>query len=275
MKSNRCPVCAGEKNELDDQKLFVFRCSDCTHLFTVIPPILQDSYSEDYYTEKHRQWFENPDLALFARIVADLDVSNDPGKSLLDVGCGKGDFLRFARGEMPMIRLVGIDTALNADQGIQYIVANFDEYDFGDERFDYIVSTMVIEHVQDPCAFLQKIKSLLRPGGVMMIDTIHSGAFFHAIARALRAVGIRVVFDRLYDHHHLQHFNNRSLKRLVKDAGFTLLSHRNHNFPRNAVDVPKHGPVMEAFYRVAVACIFAWTNVFGGELCQSIICRKV
>jgi len=246
---------------------------DCTHLFTVIPPAQQDSYSEDYYTEKHRRWFENPDVDLFRRIISDLNVSNNPGKSLLDVGCGKGDFLKFVRDQRPNIQLVGIDTAANSDQGVHYIIDNFDTYDFKNQKFDYIVSTMVIEHVQDPRSFISKIQSLLLPGGMMMLDTIHSGAFFHTIARTLRAVGIRVVFDRLYDHHHLQHYNNRSLQRLVTDAGLTLVSHRNHNFPLKAVDVPNHGPALETIYRAAVAGIFAFTDACGGELCQSIICR--
>lgn len=273
MKAEECPICAGIEVELDDERLFVFRCVQCGHIFTKIPFEQQVSYAEDYYFEKHRRWFENPDLSLFQKILSGLNVSNDPRKSLLDVGCGKGDFLRFARKSNPEIQLVGIDTTSNSGDGVRYISGDFNNHDFGAEKFDYIVSTMVVEHVEDPCFFIRKIKSLLAPGGMVMLDTINSGALLHKIARALRAVGIRLVFDRLYDHHHLQHYNNSSLKRLVTDAGLTLRSHRNHNFPLKAVDVPNHGPLLEGIYRIAVAGIFAVTDVCGGELCQSVLCE--
>ena len=94
------------------------------------------------------------------------------------------------------------------------------------------------------------------------------------IARLLKAFSFRGAFDRLYSHHHLQHYNNKSLANLVKDGGFEIISHKNHNFPLKSVDLPKTNTLIKWIYVSGVAIVFGITNLFGGGLCQTIICKK-
>ncbi len=46
-------------------------------------------------------------------------------------------------------------------------LANLVEARFGNERFDYIVSSHNIEHLPNPIRFLQACEKVLRPGGVL------------------------------------------------------------------------------------------------------------
>jgi 2-polyprenyl-3-methyl-5-hydroxy-6-metoxy-1,4-benzoquinol methylase len=54
---------------------------------------------------------------------------------------------------------------------VQFVSGTLEHYEAAPESFDAINATEVIEHVQDPCVFLEKVKSLLRPGGIFVGDT--------------------------------------------------------------------------------------------------------
>jgi len=100
-------------------------------------------------------------------------------KSGLDLGCGDGvlSFLLWKNGA----RMTGID---KSDIAIQYarekhskyktdcefIVSNACEQS-GENSYDFIVCSDVIEHVPDPIGLLKEIRKLLRPNGVAVIST--------------------------------------------------------------------------------------------------------
>lgn len=100
------------------------------------------------------------------------------GKSAADVGCGAGLLCE------PLARLgaemVGIDAApeniaaarLHAEgQGlaIDYRTGSIDV--LGAEPFDLITSLEVIEHVEDPAAFVRGLAGALAPGGLLILST--------------------------------------------------------------------------------------------------------
>lgn len=53
-------------------------------------------------------------------------------------------------------------------QRVEYLVGDFLEYPFGNESFDFIASVATLHHI-DATAALTRIRTLLRPGGVMAI----------------------------------------------------------------------------------------------------------
>jgi 2-polyprenyl-3-methyl-5-hydroxy-6-metoxy-1,4-benzoquinol methylase len=258
---------------MQDEPLSIYRCLDCGHVLTLIPTGEQERYSEEYFGDTHQNWFKHPDTKLFDGIIKELDLMNASGKTLLDVGCGRGDFLRYAHSKHVKTRMCGIDITLNQEKGIEFLQGDFSTYSF-ESQFDFIVSTMVIEHMDDPTTFVRKIYDCLKPGGTVFLTTINSGAIMHHNARLFKSLGIRVVYDRLYDHHHLQHYTNDSLARLMKDGGITIFVQKNHNFPLSGLDLPKSNRLVQWIYLLGVSVIFSFSNVFGGGLCQTIICRK-
>jgi 2-polyprenyl-6-hydroxyphenyl methylase/3-demethylubiquinone-9 3-methyltransferase len=99
-------------------------------------------------------------------------------KSAADIGCGAGLLCE------PLARLgaevVGIDAApenvaaarLHADgQGlaIDYRTGSIDV--IGTEPFDLITSLEVVEHVDDPAAFVRGLAGALAPGGLLILST--------------------------------------------------------------------------------------------------------
>src|SRR5205823_11985748 len=53
------------------------------------------------------------------------------------------------------------------------------------------------------------------PGGLVIIMMLYDRSILYKVARALHRIGIDGPFKRLYDKHHINHFNLSSLRRLV------------------------------------------------------------
>lgn len=93
---------------------------------------------------------------------------------LLDLGCGNGAFLLRARSAGWDV--VGVDLDPKAveaacSQGLDVRLGGVEELDPADEQFDVITLAHVIEHVHHPVELLRACYRLLKPGGVLWIDT--------------------------------------------------------------------------------------------------------
>src|SRR3989338_11698258 len=118
----RCHICENADVSLLDKPLQVFVCTRCKHESSALPFERQETYSPEYFLEKHRKWFEYPNLALFNRIRAAVEryTAGKSSISFLDIGCGQGDLLRHLKAAGSRAKLFGIDLAPNADEGISY-----------------------------------------------------------------------------------------------------------------------------------------------------------
>ena len=96
------------------------------------------------------------------------------GGRLLDIGCGNGGFL-YSRGRwVGMVDGVDFDdsAAVQArSHGFHVVVGGIEALSGQQEVYDVITSSHVLEHVPDPAAHLQILFSLLKPGGVLWLQT--------------------------------------------------------------------------------------------------------
>lgn len=269
-----CPVCNEQNNHPEDKMLNVFVCHACRHVFSKSNVKTEDVYILEYYSEEHKNWFLHPNIRLFG-IIESFIKSNvwTENLAVLDVGCGRGDLLHFLSEKQQAWSLYGIDVSENKGQDIVYMQGDFIDYKFN-QKFDVVTGLMVIEHVADPVSFVKKIGAVLSDGGSVFLTTVNSNSLIYRIARVLRKLGWRTFYDRLYHHHHLQHFNNISLRCLLERNGFTVIKQYSHNFPFSAVDLPPAPAILKTIYRSAVAVLFGFTNFFGGGVNQTIICKK-
>src|SRR5262249_53711725 len=110
-----CPVCGeGAPFAYLHSQARIHRCPACTHAFSNLASVKEtEQYSADYYEVAHRNWFANPNLPLFCWIESQLPRTV---RLLVDIGCGRGQFLDFMRARRPDVRLVGVDLSPNVDR---------------------------------------------------------------------------------------------------------------------------------------------------------------
>jgi 2-polyprenyl-3-methyl-5-hydroxy-6-metoxy-1,4-benzoquinol methylase len=139
--------------------------------------------------------------------------------SVLDVGCGSGDFLAKVK-SIPGVDAWGVDTTMTSVEkararGLKADCADLDRFLSlnPSRRFDFVTSFHCVEHVQNPISFMEDIKRLLNPiGGVALVSA------------PLSPMSIEYGwFDPLnYPPHHLSRWSRTSLQKLAEITGFQI-----------------------------------------------------
>ena len=271
-----CPICESMSTLTDHHpEAILFRCTRCGHRFSQLKSgVPTESYDAVYFEETHRNWFAHPNIALFERIARLVDREPEP-RSLIDVGCGNGDFLRFlAVRSGSAVALTGVDLIANAPTpGIEFIQGDTLSSDL-DRQFSIVVSLATIEHLADVRAFARRLKSLAKPDGLVVVMTLNDDSILYAAARLLRHVGVALPFDRLYGRHHLHHFTRRSLSSLLESEGLRPEGVILHNTPLASIDIPVSTPNSAALLRVGVGLLFALGSLSRRTYLQTVICRR-
>ncbi|MCW5892125.1 MAG: class I SAM-dependent methyltransferase [bacterium] len=157
------------------------RCPACAALF--IDPVprtrLAEIYPPTYYTAA------GPATSPVARVKEHLDarrvrrlLAGIPGETLavLDVGGGHGGQLDLVRRVDPRVHRTQLVDLAPGDADALYarghgVFAGRIEDFTTPERFDLILLLNLVEHVEDPVGVLAHVRTLLAPGGVVLVST--------------------------------------------------------------------------------------------------------
>jgi SAM-dependent methyltransferase len=96
-----------------------------------------------------------------------------PGARVLDYGCAAGPYRDLIG---PGLEYVGADIAGNPGADVE--LADDGTVPLPGDSFDVVLSTQVLEHVEDPLLYLSECRRLLRPGGALVLTT-HGIMYFH------------------------------------------------------------------------------------------------
>lgn len=270
-----CPVCRGPARpriDLGDYRLF--GCEGC------------GSWSSDALARAARTSFD-PD-AYFANADTDRERWQDllrrasavralEGR-VLDVGCGRGNFLRFVASAHPRLQRSGIE--LDPLRAAEARVADAEaRIETGDAAaalaalpgaFDLITLWDVFEHVVDPRAVLCSLAARLAPGGLLFVQTIHEHSIVPALGRGLYAVTggrLRGPARRTHEAHHLVFFSRDGLAQLADAADLAI---RECWFDRLALARMDGPRVVTA----ATAALLAIENALGNGLFVNLLLER-
>jgi SAM-dependent methyltransferase len=223
-----CPACGSEAHS----KLFVkrgytiVRCDECALVFSnpqVIADVVLDEYREGGSNDLWVDVLTSPrqlelDREKFAEILDELEPYRGDG-ALLDVGTSIGLFLSLAgeRGWRGLGTEFGRRALAHArnELGVEAVDTPIEELE---GEYDVVTVLSVLEHVNEPRAFLREVRRLLKPGGATYL-----------IVPNVDSLATRVLHEQAatFDgRNHLLYFSPRTLRDLLEREGFEVLETR-------------------------------------------------
>lgn len=142
------------------------------------------------------------------------------GARLLEVGCGTGILLQEARGRGWSADAVELSAELAArarenNPGAVISTVDIQDHEPDGRGYDALICLDVLEHVLSPLEMVENCRELLKPGGLLLLQTPNTRSF-----RA-RTEGAR--WDMLDPAQHLNLFSSDALRVLLTTVGFEVL----------------------------------------------------
>lgn len=153
----------------------------------------------------------------YLSMAKDLLVKNHAQK-VLDAGCGDGRFISYVKSDVPAMQIEGTDYSEAAlafariyNPSITFTCADLLKLPHPDQSFDALTLIEVIEHFEPAVVpeILRSCKRVLKPGGLLIITTPSTN-------------------EKKVSDAHYQHFTEDLLRRLLTDAGLSVVSVDGH-----------------------------------------------
>lgn len=203
----------------DKDEFGYYRCPECG-LVWVNPQLTDESVAHIYakgFTSKLKSKPHPTNFLAYRRPLKRLAPYRQYSR-LLDVGCFTGHFLLAAR-EAGWQQVEGTEIS---SQAIEYAREQYHltlhegdllSLDLPSDAFDAVTLFDVIEHVSDPLGTLRRVYQLLRPGGVLYLDTPH----FTSLPRFLFNKEWSVFFPW-----HRTYFSANNMSLALEQCGFRV-----------------------------------------------------
>lgn len=143
---------------------------------------------------------------------------------ILDVGCSSGLYGITVKQTRPSVFLAGVELDPCKAQRARKIYDVVYEGSFEDIMisgpFDLVNCGDVLEHLSNPWTALEKIQSVLRPGGYLVLSVPNIGHW--TVVRSLLQGSLEYLPAGLLNRGHLRWFTEISLRSALEDAGFVV-----------------------------------------------------
>jgi SAM-dependent methyltransferase len=190
-------------------------CETCGHVFNrAFDPALME-YTQAYENSLHfSPRFQQYADALAVRLVERYNIRN---KDVIDVGCGKGDFLAMVC-EHGNNRGFGFDPSYVPENmapekaARMSIVQDFYSSKYAGTKADLITCRHVLEHIRYPREFVKNVRETVG-------ERMNTIVFFEMpnVMYTLKDLGI---WDLIYEH--CSYFSVPSLREVFRASGFTV-----------------------------------------------------
>ncbi len=191
-------------------------CEECGFIFNAKFSQEKTEYSGRYEeTQAFSGTFNRFHCETARRLVDRHDLY---GKDIIEIGCGKGEFL-VQLAELGGNHCLGVDPGVHQERlpqlqkGSVRCLAEYYSEKCADERVDLIVCKMTLEHIPDVGVFVATVRRSLGRSSKAVV--------FFQIPEATRILR-ECAFEDVY-HEHCSYFTPGSLSRLFRRCGFDVL----------------------------------------------------
>jgi 2-polyprenyl-3-methyl-5-hydroxy-6-metoxy-1,4-benzoquinol methylase len=234
-----CPICGGQQLDtaFEEDGYHLLRCRQCG--MGLVSPrrgeedlagiYIDDSYwrSQSPKTRGYHDYRADEPLYLetFRRRLKFALRGGPVGGTALDVGCAAGFCMQVLRERGFAVSGVEISETI-ARHAIDHFgfdtvhIGTLASAQFADASFDLITMWDVVEHVPDPEELLRTARKLLKPDGLLVIETQDIDSRF------ARLLGPR--WHHFKHAEHIYHFNPATITTVVQHAGLRVekMTHR-------------------------------------------------
>lgn len=226
-----CPACGNTEpvSQFDKMGFCYVQCGKCETLFVSPRPAYQDLMKIYVDSPSTRFWVNDFFLPMAevrrekifkprAEFIAERFSEIRSGK-MADIGAGFGLFLEELKKLWPESDIVAIEPSVDMakicrGKGLKVLESTLEDVD-PEERFDLMTAFELFEHLHDPLPFVEKLYSLLKPGGYLFLTTLNGLGF-----------DIQILWERaksVFPPPHLNFFNPRSMETLLVRKGFKIV----------------------------------------------------
>lgn len=230
-----CKLCGSDDLKLfytqgDHRQFEFYRCQQCRLVvYDTRAGVNQEKYiltrvdprAPTRQNRGHRQTY-----AFIRRHAPPSPSPARPGR-MLDLGCGDGTVLWLARQDGWTVKGVELFPEhvklVRETLGLDVDASDITAYEGVNEAWDCVVLTHVLEHLPDPVGALAKIRRLLKPGGIGVLEFPNIDAFDARLRRLLDRLRIhRRRYAATYVPGHVQEFCRASFAYAAQRAGLVL-----------------------------------------------------
>jgi SAM-dependent methyltransferase len=203
----------------------IVRCCDCGFVFTS-PQFAPEEYARIYAAVHADGDAGSPAHARFAALARRVRQVGAAGR-FLDFGCGSGAFLDAMEGYDG----IGFEVAADVPGGVarrgrfvtgEILADGIERTGLAPASFDFIVAWDVLEHLAAPTRHMERLNTLLKPGGRLFLTVPNSASW---VARLSGEKWNMLLLE------HLWYFDPTTLTQFLKRCGFAIDTIRTIGYP--------------------------------------------